>query len=111
MQVASFEISEFAELVKRDIVDGSDMLLDCFIEVKDFPVSARLDGGKVRRDIFSILVEFLFAVRKDELGCSESDPPGNNPVSVSVNRFCWFGGSEMQLKFAEVLDRSAVSGG
>jgi hypothetical protein len=40
MQVASFEISEFAGLVKRDIVDGSNALPDCFIEVEDFSVGA-----------------------------------------------------------------------
>ena len=110
MQVVSFKISEFAEIIERDIADGSDLLPDCFLEVENFPVGARVDGGKIRGDIFGILLKFPFPVWKDEFGCSESDPPGNNPVSVSVNRFCWFGGSKMQLKFAEVFNCLAVSG-
>ena len=40
MEVTSLEVSEFAELVKGDVINGPNMFMDGFVELEYFPMSA-----------------------------------------------------------------------
>ena len=45
---------------------------------------------------------------QNKFGGSESDSPGNDPVSMSFNQFGWLIGSEVKFEFSEVLNSPAV---
>ena len=44
MEIVGFKVVELIEFVEGDIVDGSNMLLNGLIQVKDLRVSNWLDG-------------------------------------------------------------------
>ena len=108
VEVTGLEVSEFAELIEGDVVDGPNAFTNGFVKFEYFPMSAGMEGSEIGRDVFGIFFEFFFPVGENKFRGMECDSPGDDPVSVSLNCFCWLVGSKVEFEFSEALNGHAV---
>ena len=85
VEVTGLKVSEFAEFIEGDVVDGPDTFTNGFVKFEYFPMSAGMEGSEVGRDVFGIFFKLLFSVGENKFGGTECDSPGDDPVSVSLN--------------------------
>jgi hypothetical protein len=85
MEIVGFKISEFAELVERDIVDRANTFADGLIQVKDLPVGAQLYGGEVRPGLCNIInTRRLYQPNRTELVQYQQ----GRSLIITVQKFC-----------------------
>ena len=84
------------------------MLSDGFIEVKNLPMGARMDGREIGSNIVIVVFKFSFAMWENEPRCLEDNSPSNNPISMGFDSFGGFGSTEMQLEVTNVFDCSVI---
>jgi hypothetical protein len=90
LEMASFQVTELGEFIEGDVIDGSDLLSYGFIEVKNLPMGAGLNGCEIGGNVIIVFFKFSFTMWENESRCLEDSSPCDNPISVRFNGFGGF---------------------
>jgi len=83
LEVMGFKVLEATKFRKLDMLNFSDVAVDCFVKVDDFGVGKR-KGSEKLKNVFGILLQFKGMVvegTEDSGGCGV---PGNGPISMGL---------------------------
>jgi len=86
------------------VIPLPDVSTDGFVIVDNPGVSRRADGGKESGDEESVLTELAFTMGETEDGGIHCGTPGDDPVSMSFNRFHGFDCSESDGESTKFFD-------